>query len=414
MPRSFFQESRRTILAIYTVTELNRRVREILVSEPSVRQVWVQGEISNLTKHSSGHYYFTLKDESSQVSCVSFRSVNRSLRFEPEKDMKVLVFGNIDLYAVRGQYQLQVLDMRPEGIGELYRAFEQLKKRLMSEGLFDPLHKRPLPAYPRRIGVATSPTGAAIHDIINVLSRRYPAVILLAPAIVQGEQAAESIVRALDMLNRAAVDVIITGRGGGSLEDLWAFNEEKVARAIYGSGAPVISAVGHETDYTIADFVADFRAPTPSAAAEIVAPDLGETHRRLGNLEDRLTVRINHRLENTRQQVMALGKHLDPAKLQRLHLQHCQHVDETEEKLYRSIRYRTEAQASAIAALAGRLHAVSPLNTLKRGYAIVRDERSNVITTAESLAPGKTVELLLADGSADCLVRDVKYSPTGK
>ncbi|MCD4800938.1 MAG: exodeoxyribonuclease VII large subunit, partial [Methanococcoides sp.] len=257
----------------YTVTELNNLIKNTLTNNPKLNQIWVQGEISNLTKHSSGHYYFTVKDGKSQISCVSFKSVNRNLRFELESSMKVLVFGSVDVYVVRGQYQLYVQDIRPDGVGELYKAYEQLKNKLEKEGIFSDVHKIPIPEYPLRVGVVTSPTGAAIHDILNVIGRRYPVNILLSPTIVQGERSAESIVRSIELLNQTDVDVIIVGRGGGSLEDLWAFNEEVVARAIFNSEKPIVSAVGHETDFTIADFTADMRAPTPSAAAELVVPD---------------------------------------------------------------------------------------------------------------------------------------------
>jgi len=395
-------------MAIYTVTELNNHVRGVLTYEPSLQQVWLQGEVSNLTKHSSGHYYFTLKDENSQISCVSFRSVNRNLRFEVEKDMKLLVFGNVDLYTVRGQYQFQVLDMRPDGIGELYKAYEQLKKRLENEGLFEPEHKQYLPDFPRKIGVATSPTGAAIHDIINVLKRRYPVEILLAPTIVQGEYSASSIVKSIEMLNQTDVDAIILGRGGGSLEDLWAFNEEKVARAIFSSSIPIISAVGHETDYTIADFVADVRAPTPSAAAEIVAPDREETKRWIEKLEKTQGSEMMHRLETHRQTLDSLRRHIEPSRLERLYMQHWQHVDEIYDRLPGIMKHRMETKGSMLAATAGRLNAVSPLNTLARGYGIVRDSNGTIIKTIKNLSKDQPIEVLLKDGKADCIVKNVK------
>ncbi|MBP2030737.1 exodeoxyribonuclease VII large subunit [Methanohalophilus levihalophilus] len=395
-------------MAIYTVSELNKHVREVITYEPTLQQVWLQGEVSNLTKHSSGHYYFTLKDENSQISCVSFRSVNRNLRFEVEKDMKLLVFGNVDLYTVRGQYQFQVLDLRPDGVGELYKAYEQLKKRLDEEGLFDPAKKQFLPDFPRKVGVATSPTGAAVHDIINVLKRRYPVEMLLAPTVVQGEQSADSIVKSLEMLDRAEVDVIILGRGGGSLEDLWSFNEEKVARAIYSSKIPIISAVGHETDYTIADFVADVRAPTPSAAAEIAAPDREETKRWVEKLEKTLGSEIIHILQRHRQSLESLKRHIEPSKLERLYMQQWQHVDEISGRLPGIMRYRIEAKGAMLSSAAGRLNAVSPLNTLARGYGIVLDENGVVINTVAKLSKGSSIEVLLRDGKADCIVENVK------
>ncbi|MDK2892017.1 exodeoxyribonuclease VII large subunit [Methanohalophilus sp.] len=396
-------------MAIYTVSELNKHVREVLTYEPTLQHVWLQGEVSNLTKHSSGHYYFTLKDENSQISCISFRSVNRSLRFELEKDMKLLVFGNVDLYTVRGQYQFQVLDMRPDGIGELYKAYEQLKKRLEKEGLFDPANKQHLPPFPRKVGVATSPTGAAVHDIINVLQRRYPMEILLAPTIVQGEQSADSIVKSLEMLERAGVDVIILGRGGGSLEDLWSFNEEKVARAIYSCRIPIISAVGHETDYTIADFVADVRAPTPSAAAEIVAPDREETRRWIKKLEKTLDNEMMHLLHTRRQTLESLKRHIEPSKLERLYMQQWQHFDEISGRLLAIMSYKIEKKKSMLSSAAGRLNAVSPLSTLARGYGIVREEDGAIINTITKLDKGKSIEVVLKDGKAGCIVKNVKH-----
>ncbi|MFZ2411233.1 MAG: exodeoxyribonuclease VII large subunit, partial [Candidatus Methanoperedens sp.] len=246
---------------IYTVHEFTLAVKSILTSG-KFNDVWIRGEISNFTNHSSGHRYFTLKDKSSSLQCVMFKWYGKNMGFELEHGMKVLVLGDLDVYEQRGVYQLKVRAIRPDGIGELYKAFEQLKNKLAMEGLFSPENKKPLPRYPKKIGVATSPTGAVLHDILTVIKRRYPVNLLFIPTIVQGEYAAQSIVSSISALNKTDVDVIIMGRGGGSIEDLWAFNEELVARAIFNSRIPIISAVGHETDYTIADFVADVRAPT--------------------------------------------------------------------------------------------------------------------------------------------------------
>ncbi|MHC1576183.1 MAG: exodeoxyribonuclease VII large subunit, partial [Methanosarcinaceae archaeon] len=315
-------------MGIYTVTELNNHIKHTLTSDPVLDQIWVQGEISNLTKHRSGHYYFTIKDENSQVSCVSFRSINRNLRFEPETNMKVLVFGSIDVYTLRGIYQLRVYDLRPDGVGELYKAYEQLKTTLEKEGLFDVSHKKAIPGYPRRIGVATSPTGAAIHDILNVITRRFPADILLAPTIVQGEQSAKSIEHAIEILEHANVDVIIVGRGGGSLEDLWSFNEESVARAIFCSSVPIISAVGHETDFTIADFTADHRAPTPSAAAELAVPDMVEVMRHIESLSVRMEQALTHDLSEKKMHLQHLSKMIGPERFRDVLRQEYQHIDE--------------------------------------------------------------------------------------
>ena len=259
-----------------TVTQLNNRVKNILAGSPAVNDIWVSGEISNLKRYSSGHYYFTLKDEGSEVRAVLFAGSRSRMDFEPMENMKVLAFGRVDMYVARGSYQFVVGTMRKSGVGDLYMRFEALKSKLEAEGLFDQSRKRPLPRYPTRVGVVTSRSGAVIHDIITTSSTRFPADIILAPAQVQGEGAAESISKGISLLNRIGVDVIIVGRGGGSIEDLWAFNEEVVARAIVSSKAPVVSAVGHETDFTIADFVSDVRAPTPTGAAAIVLRDMDE------------------------------------------------------------------------------------------------------------------------------------------
>ncbi|MED4602401.1 exodeoxyribonuclease VII large subunit, partial [Paenibacillus validus] len=259
---------------IYSIKELNRVIKNKLEADDALQNVWVRGEISNFTHHSSGHMYFTLKDADSRLKSIMFASYNQRLGFIPKEGTKVLACGNISVYERDGAYQFYVTQMQPDGIGSLYLAYEQLKKKLEAEGLFAPERKKPIPAFPRAIGVITSPTGAAVRDIIITLQRRYPSVpVLLYPVLVQGKQAAPSIVRAVEEMNRLnEVDVLIVGRGGGSLEELWAFNEEIVARAIYASVLPVISAVGHETDFTIADFVADLRAATPTAAAELAVP----------------------------------------------------------------------------------------------------------------------------------------------
>jgi exodeoxyribonuclease VII large subunit len=374
-----------------------------------LNQVWVRGEISNLTKHSSGHYYFTLKDKGSQISCVSFRSTNRSLRFEPESSLKVLIFGSLDVYTVRGQYQVHVLDIRPDGIGELYKAYEQLRTKLEAEGLFDRSHKRPIPGYPKRVGVATSPTGAAIHDILHVLRRRYPVDVLLAPAIVQGEMSAPSIVKAIENLNRANVDVIIVGRGGGSLEDLWSFNEEIVARAIFESRAPVISAVGHETDYTIADFTADMRAPTPSAAAELAVPDSSELKRHIGSLSMRMETAAIRHVSGLSERLEYLSGRIGPEKLTDFLRQNYQRVDELNVRLERHAARITESARSSLSGLASRLNSVSPLSTLERGYCIaMMAEGSRPVRSVDDVNTGDCLNLMIKDGTIRCSVDDMK------
>ncbi len=374
-----------------------------------LNQVWVRGEISNLTKHSSGHYYFTLKDKVSQISCVSFRSTNRSLRFEPESSMKVLIFGSLDVYTVRGQYQVHVLDIRPDGIGELYKAYEQLRTKLEAEGLFDRSRKRPIPRFPQRIGVATSPTGAAIHDILNILRRRYPVDVLLAPAIVQGEMSAPSIVKAIENLNRANVDVIIVGRGGGSLEDLWSFNEEIVARAIFESRVPVISAVGHETDYTIADFTADLRAPTPSAAAELTVPDSSELKKHISSLSVRMETAAIRHVSGLSERLEYISGRIGPEKLTDFLRQNYQRVDELNVRLERHAGRIMESGRSSLSGLAGRLNAVSPLSTLERGYCIaMMAEGSRLVRSVDDVDTGDCLSLMVKDGTIRCSVDDVR------
>ncbi|WP_440953281.1 exodeoxyribonuclease VII large subunit [Methanococcoides sp. FTZ1] len=393
----------------YTVTELNNFIRNILTTDPNLNNIWLQGEISNLTKHSSGHYYFTIKDEKSQISCVSFRSVNRTLRFEPEKNMKVLVFGSIDVYTIRGQYQLRVLDMRPDGIGELYKAYEQLKEKLEKEGLFSPIHKQSIPKFPKKIGVATSPTGAAIHDILNVIGRRYPVDILLSPTIVQGERSAESIARSIELLNRTDVDVIIVGRGGGSLEDLWSFNEEAVARAIFNSKKPIVSAVGHETDFTISDFTADLRAPTPSAAAELVVPDKSEVKRHLKNLSQRMESEIGHLIYEKKRHLEYLKEKIEPEHFMDILRQDYQHLDELTAKLTSSIERIVEKKTSELRLQASRLNSVSPLNTISRGYSIaVSTESGKVIKEVCGIKKEDEIDVIVSDGILECGVKNIK------
>lgn len=297
-----------------TVTQLNTRVKDLFNSNPGLHDIWVSGEISNLKRYSSGHYYFTLKDQGSEIRGVLFAGSRSRMDFEPTDNMKVLAFGRVDMYVQRGSYQFIVETMRRSGIGDLYLAYEKLKAKLQAEGLFDSSRKRALPMYPRTIGVVTSQTGAVIHDIITTSASRFPADILLAPAQVQGEGAAKTIVAGIELLNREGVDVIIVGRGGGSIEDLWAFNEEPVARAIVSSRAPVVSAVGHETDFTIADFVADVRAPTPTGAAAIILRDRVDVAKEIGNLNARMNRAMEGVVREMRSRFDLLDAKLSPSR----------------------------------------------------------------------------------------------------
>jgi len=391
---------------IYTVHEFTLAVKSTLTTG-QFNDVWIRGEISNYTNHSSGHRYFTIKDKNSQLACIMFKWHGRNLRFEPEHGMKVLVLGDIDVYEQRGVYQLKVRDMRPDGIGELYKAYEQLKNKLAMEGLFSPDHKKPLPVFPTKIGVATSPTGAVLHDILTVLKRRYPVNILFIPTLVQGESASQSIVSSIEALNRTDVDVIILGRGGGSIEDLWAFNEEIVARAIFNSRIPIISAVGHETDYTICDFVADVRAPTPSAAAEIAVPERQELANQINRLRDRLIENEKRYLSDRQAHISELRSSVDARLLLERVAQYMQYVDELAQNQISSFRRLMEIKQALLIAHAGKLDALSPLGTLSRGYCItLKLPHKTLVRSVADIEISDEISILVKDGKIRCEVND--------
>lgn len=397
---------------LLTVTQLNTYVRSVLDSDRNLNNVFVCGEISNFTNHyRTGHYYMTLKDSGASIRAVMFRTANMRLRFMPENGMSVVARGMVSVYERDGQYQLYIDDMQPDGIGALSIAFEQLKSKLAAEGLFDEARKKPVPKIPLRVGVITSPTGAAVRDIITVLGRRFPmAEVILCPVQVQGASAAPQIAAAVKRFNREKLsDVLIVGRGGGSLEELWAFNEETVARAVSGSEIPVISAVGHETDFTICDFAADLRAPTPSAAAELAVPDAAEQRAYLSGL----LLRCRRVLENEIASKRAYLKRLEMSP------------DLTSRKAmldgYRLLldRYSTTMEASLLAMIsggrsnlkffAGKLDTLSPLKVLGRGYAIAsKDGRS--VSSVRSLSAGDGLSVRLSDGILECAVTSVKES----
>lgn len=384
---------------MYSVFELNSYLRDLLEGDPNLQDVWVQGEISNLSQPKSGHIYFTLKDAQAALRCVMWRSQAARLVTLPQDGMAVEVHGSVSVYEAGGQYQLYADQIRPAGEGMLYREFIRLKEKLEAEGLFDPERKRPIPTRPKTIGIVTSPTGAAIRDMLNTLRRRYPlARVVLAPAAVQGEAAAQEIINAIQALNvHIRPDVILVGRGGGSIEDLWSFNEESVARAIFASEAPVISAVGHETDFTISDFTADLRAPTPTAAAELAVPDLFELRgilleRRealqraaldtLAELEYSLQQSI-HRLQRVSPEVrLAAGR---------------QSADELIRRAERAVRHQLQIQHTRLAGLSQQLHALSPQSVLKRGYAVV-SSGGRPVTSREMVQPGDPLHIQVADG----------------
>ena len=404
-------------LGALTVRELTHIVRDLLQGALELQGVWVRGEVSNYRRHTSGHLYFTLKDDTASVRCVMFRSRASRVKFEPEDGMAVLVFGSVSVYERDGQYQLYVDDIQPDGIGSLYKAYLQLKARLEAEGLFDPALKRKLPVLPRRVGVVTSIKGAAVRDIINIARRRHPGVrLVLCEALVQGEAAPDDIVRGLELVAQVPeVDVIILGRGGGSIEELWAFNSEKVARAIRACPVPVVSAVGHETDFTIADFAADVRAPTPSAAAELVVPDAQETCARTVVLRDRAKQAVGRMVAERR---YALNSLVSRPVLRRpgdVVNERRQVVDDlVKDALLWTRRLMADREAE-IRALAGRLDALSPLKILARGYAICSDASGRLLKSVLAASPGSDVQVRLVDGKLECVVKaSTAWDPGGQ
>jgi len=385
----------------YTVSQLTGTIRRLIEGEPDLNDVWVEGEVSNFSRPTSGHCYFTLKDASAQLGCVMWRNVAQVQTYLPASGDLVLAHGRVGVYEAGGRYQLYVDQLRPAGLGHLYQQFERLKERLEAEGLFAPERKRPLPPFPRRIGVVTSPSAAALRDILNILSRRYPlAEVLLAPTPVQGDEAPPHIVAALEALNRRDdVDVIIVARGGGSLEELWAFNDERVARAIAASRIPVICGVGHETDFTLADFAADVRAPTPSAAAELVAPDCAELRARVAGMAETLQTTLRGTLEEQRWRLAGQAralKHLSPAAQL---AQARQRVDDLLGRAQVGLNHSLALRRECLSGLAGQLAGVSPLGTLERGYAIVRHRRTGaVVRSVAQVAGGDVLGIRVADG----------------
>lgn len=369
---------------VFTVTALNEYIKMKLETDEALMRVFIRGEISNFTNHKSGHFYFTVKDETSRIAAVMFRSSASKLAFIPENGMKVIVGGRVSAYIRDGQYQIYVDTLEPDGVGALYIAYEQLKAKLGAEGLFDEAKKKPLPRYPMRIGVITSPTGAAIRDIINILGRRFPiAEVVLYPSLVQGESAAPQLIEGLRYFNeRKNVNVIIIGRGGGSLEDLWAFNSEALVREVAASELPVISAVGHEIDFTLCDFAADRRAPTPSAAAELAVPERYELKRKLGNVTARLELLEGKKLELLRSTLERMKKSralTDPRNF----------IDDkrmalgiAEDKLYNRITFLLERKKSALAGKTAKLDAMNPLSVLSRGYGAAFASDGTVIRSA--------------------------------
>ena len=394
---------------IFGVTEVNELVKLLLDNEPMLQSICVRGELSNYKMYPSGHHYFSLKDSDGAIRCVMFKGSATHLRFRPENGMKVLVTGRVTVFPRDGAYQLYCSSMTPEGVGDLAAAFEQLKARLYAEGLFDPAHKKPLPLYPERIAVVTSSAGAAVHDMIRILRRRYPiAKVILLPVRVQGAEAPPEIAGAIRYADQWKIgDLIITGRGGGSMEDLWAFNDERVARAIYKCETPVISAVGHEPDVTISDFVADARASTPSNAAEIAVPDQAELLRWLWEAGGRMEQSERTQLENLRQRLNALASkrvmtdqlaYVEDKRMELLHVQ--QRLGDISTALLARKRQNFAAMAAA-------LDAMSPLKVLGRGYAMVQNENGTVLKSSREVVSGQIVSVTLGKGGFSAEVKEV-------
>lgn len=396
----------RTVRSVSEITDL---LKSLIEQQPHLQNVWVQGQVSNYNKSAAGHIYFTLKDEKSQIRCALFRSSAVRVRFSLRDGEEVLVQGKIGIYAVRGEYQITVNNVEPIGIGALQRAFEELKQQLADEGLFDAHYKKPLPAYPKKIGVVTSATGAAFQDICQQLRKRYPlAKVLLHPTLVQGEGAAEGIAQALQVMNqRDDIDVLIVGRGGGSIEDLWAFNEELVARAIFAATIPVVSAVGHETDFTISDMVADYRAPTPSAAIEHIVPDQEELFAQLEGYDAWLRRIINDQLDAQQTRLQDLETRLAPTRRKDAIYQLHQTVDALDAACRTAVERRLNDSERDLRTFAQRLNALSPLATLERGYSISRKTDGEVLTSAEQVSIDDRVEIQLADGHLACRVEEL-------
>ena len=395
---------------IFGVTEVNELVKLLLDNEPVLQNICVRGELSNYKMYPSGHHYFSLKDQEGAISCVMFKSSAMRLRFRPENGMKVVVTGRVTVFPRDGAYQLYCNTMTPEGVGDLAVAFEQLKAKLYAEGLFDPAHKKPLPAYPEKIAIVTSSAGAAVHDMIRILRRRYPiAKVILLPVRVQGVEAPPEIAGAIRYADKWKIgDVIITGRGGGSMEDLWAFNDERVARAIYGSETPVISAVGHEPDVTISDFVADARASTPSNAAEIAVPDQMELRRWLRGAEERMGQSEAVRLEVLRQKLDTLASkrvmkdQLAYVQDKRMELVHVQ------QRLGDLASGQLARKRQSFASLAASLDAMSPLKVLGRGYAMAQNETGRILKSYRDVTAGEQVSVTLGEGGFTATVKEVR------
>lgn len=386
---------------VLSVTQLNTFVKDYIDALPPLRQVSVKGEVSNLTKHKTGHYYFTLKDEGSVIKTVMFRNDAEKIDFDMQNGQKIVVTGRISVFVRDGSYQLYAVTAEQEGVGNLYEAFEKLKAKLADEGLFDEYHKKPIPKTPFKVGIVTAPTGAAIQDMKNIASRRFPLCeLILYPSLVQGKDAAPEIIKGIEFFdNKCKVDVIVIGRGGGSIEDLWAFNDEKLARAVYNCKTPIISAVGHEIDFTITDFVADLRAPTPSAAMELALPDKNELKRKFGNINTHNAASLAKRLEGERKLIGLLAS-------SRVLSSHTAFFDDRrmnllrdEEQLLSSFDRLFSAKKEVCEGFKRLLASYNPLGILKRGYAVAYGKDGRVVKSTSDLKDGDEFELKLSDGA---------------
>lgn len=396
---------------VLSVSQINRYIREVISKDLILSNLWVKGEISNYKPHYSGHMYFTVKDENSLLKCVMFRAQASKLKFVPENGMKVIIRGYVSVFERDGQYQLYADEMQPDGMGNLHLAFEQLKRKLQEEGLFEQKYKKKLPYLPSRIGVVTSPTGAVIRDIINIVNRRFKNIELKIYAVpVQGELASSNIAKAIRKLNeKKFVDVIIVARGGGSLEELWAFNEEVVARSIFESEIPVISAVGHETDYTICDFVADVRAPTPSAAAELVVPEKNMLEGTLANLNSRLKNALVKNLAQKADKYKQLANSTAFRQPFNRVYQDRMRLEVLEKYLLKGMRAKKERVDSRLCLLAGKLDALSPLTILSRGYSVVKNETSGkLLKSVSGVKIDDILEITVRDGKINCIAKEIK------
>lgn len=394
---------------VYSIRQVNLYISNMFRQDFMLNRIYVKGEVSNCKYHTSGHIYFSLKDDSGSLACVMFAGNRSGLKFQMQNGQSVIVLGSISVYERDGKYQLYAREIIQDGMGLLYEKFQALKQELEEMGMFAPEYKQPIPAFSRRVGIVTAPTGAAIRDIMNISYRRNPYVqLILYPALVQGEEAADSIVRGIELLDQSHVDVIIVGRGGGSMEDLWAFNEEKVARAIFQCETPVISAVGHETDFTIADYVADLRAPTPSAAAELAVADMAAIQGQLRDMQQRLQNRMSERLSDRKKELEHLQEKLKYVSPQHQIQEKYQRLTDIEEELQMLMQQTMKERRHQLMIYVERMKGLSPLEKLSQGYSYTADARGKKITATDQVQPGDLLQIYVSDGQILAEVKEKK------